>query len=284
MLNLDAFPTTAMRAARSADAEDQAVEQIRAWLGKSCGMAYPDHKRPLLLQRLRRILGSFGLSDLPALARAILVENRQDVQLATMSAASTNHTYFFREPEVLESFTRLVLPAINQKGQMRIWSAACSTGDEAYTIAILTAQTLGADGLARLQILGTDISEPVVERAERAVYPARQFDQVDPIVLRTYFEPTGIEQFRVRDPIRRTCTFRRMNLKSRPWPFARTFHAVFCRNILYYFDRVDQRATLMAIHDATEPGGWLITSVTESIRDLDTPWQPVASGIYRRGN
>jgi chemotaxis protein methyltransferase CheR len=263
--------------------EDVALEQVRSWLGRSCGIAYPDHKRPLLMQRLRRILGSFGFDGIADLARAIHLDARQDVQLAVMSAASTNHTYFFREPEVLEAFTRLVLPDIARRGQMRIWSAACSTGDEAYTIAILAAQTLGLESLSRLQILGTDISEPVVERAERAVYPARQFDQVDPLVLRTYFEPTGIEQFRVRAPVRSVCTFRRMNLKARPWPFTRSFHAVFCRNILYYFDREDQRATLEAIHAATEPGGWLITSVTESIRDLGTRWEPVASGIYRRG-
>jgi chemotaxis protein methyltransferase CheR len=73
-----------------------------------------------------------------------------------------------------------------------------------------------------------------------------------------------------------------MNLKARPYPFIHPFQVVFCRNILYYFDREDQIGTLEAIYDATEPGGWLITSVTESIRDLGSRWEPVCAGIYRR--
>ena len=73
-----------------------------------------------------------------------------------------------------------------------------------------------------------------------------------------------------------------MNLKAQPYPFINPVQVVFCRNILYYFDRDDQRSTLEAIYEVTEPGGYLITSVTESIRDLDTRWEPVATGIHRR--
>jgi chemotaxis protein methyltransferase CheR len=115
------------------------------------------------------------------------------------------------------------------------------------------------------------------------VYARRQLAHTPPQMLRKYFTPTGIEQFRVVEPIRRACTFRRMNLKARPYPFSRPFQVVFCRNILYYFDKSDQINTLNAIHAVTEPGGWLVTSVTEPIRDLGTPWINVATGIYRRG-
>ncbi|MBC7179228.1 MAG: protein-glutamate O-methyltransferase CheR, partial [Roseovarius sp.] len=73
-----------------------------------------------------------------------------------------------------------------------------------------------------------------------------------------------------------------MNLKATPYPFNRPFQAVFCRNVLYYFDRADQAATVNALYDVVEPGGWLITSVTESVRQLGTLWEPVATGLYRR--
>jgi chemotaxis protein methyltransferase CheR len=262
--------------------EARALDQVRDWLSARSGICFSQQKDALLHQRLSRVMRSFAYSSVEALARAMFIEARTDVQLAVMHAASTNHTYFFREPEVLQSFVNTVLPAIAHQRPMRIWSAAASTGDEAYTIAILIAEKLGLDALERLQILGTDISAPVVERAELGVFPARQFTQTSPALLQRYFTPTGIEQYQVRDAIRATCTFRRMNLKARSYPFTKPFHAVFCRNILYYFDRADQLATLEAIHDATEPGGWLITSVTESIRDLGSRWQPVATGIYRK--
>ena len=262
--------------------EEAGFEQIRSWLGQRCGIHYTDQKKDLLLQRLGRVQRAFGIECLAEMSRRLGDATEHDLQLAVMHAASTNHTYFFREPEVLQGFTDRVLPEIAHQRPMRIWSAAASTGDEAYTIAILIAERLGIEALDRVQILGTDISAPVVERAELGVFPARQFTQTSTALLQRYFKPTGIDQYQVRDRIRNSCTFRRMNLKAQPYPFTKPFHAVFCRNILYYFERADQLATLEAIHDATEPGGWLITSVTESIRDLGSRWQPVATGIYRK--
>ena len=78
------------------------------------------------------------------------------------------------------------------------------------------------------------------------------------------------------------CTFRRLNLKAQPFPFRRPFDIIFCRNVLYYFDREQQRRTLEALYEVTEPGGWLLTSVTESVRDLGTRWCWVGGGIYRK--
>ncbi len=259
-----------------------AFEEIRGWLSSRCAISYPEHKSALLRQRLTRVTSSFEMPDLSALAHRLVVDPREDVQLAVMHAASTNHTYFFREPEVLEQFSTLILPTLKDKSTIRIWSAAASTGDEAYTVAILIAETLGQAALKRLNILGTDISAPVVERAELGVFSRGQFAQTKPDILKRYFTPTGIDQFTANQLIRSPCTFRRMNLKATPYPFSKRFDVVFCRNILYYFNRQDQIDTLEAIYDATELGGWLVTSVTESIRDLGSRWSPVSSGIYRR--
>ncbi len=89
-------------------------------------------------------------------------------------------------------------------------------------------------------------------------------------------------QYQVVPEIRRMCTFRRLNLKAAPYPFAKGFHVIFCRNILYYFDRPHQVQILEQLYDAAEPGGWLLTSVTETVRDLGTRWQPVMNAVYRR--
>ena len=263
-------------------ADQAGFEQLRDWLSRRCGMTFGPSKANLLRQRMDRVLRRFDLPDLNYLARELNRDGAQDLQLAVMHAASINHTYFFREIEVLEDFFDLALPALQERDEFRFWSAACSSGEEAYTLGMMLAGRLGASVLSRTHILGTDISAPVIERAELGVYSKRQFSQTDPAMLERWFVPAGLDQYRVAPELRQACTFRRMNLKATPYPFHRPFQAVFCRNVLYYFDRADQVGTANALYDAVEPGGWLITSVTESVRQLDTLWEPVATGLYRR--
>ena len=266
----------------SAPPDIAGCDAIRGWLAQRCGIHYPQHKTDLLRQRLARVQRAFTVPDLAELARRLNAGTHHDLQLAVLHAASTNHTYFFREAEVLEAFCARILPDLAGRDEIRIWSAASSTGDEAYTLAILVAETLGMAALQRLRILGTDISAPVVEQAEQAIFPEQRLERVPPELRRKYFEPAGLAQYRIRQELRDCCTFRQMNLKTTPYPFRKAFQTVFCRNILYYFEQADQLATLNAISDVTEPGGWLVTSVTENIRDLPTPWVPVENGIYRK--
>nr|WP_205518613.1 protein-glutamate O-methyltransferase CheR [Pseudotabrizicola algicola] len=259
--------------------EAESYEAIRSWLEQRCAIHYPEHKRDLLRQRLQRVQRAFGLPMLHDLARKVTLEQTHDVQLAVIHVASTNHTYFYREKDVLEFFRREVLPLLATRNEIRLWSAACSTGDEVYTLAIMIAETLGMDALRRTHILGTDISAPVIEQAETGVYSARHLEQVPSFIRQKYMRPVGIEQFQIVPEILAACTFRRMNLKTPDLPFRKPFQAVFCRNVLYYFAVEDQINVVNSIARVTEPGGWLFTSVTESVRDLSSLWTPVASGI-----
>lgn len=263
--------------------EQQSCEHIRGWLSQRCGIHYPEHKMELLRQRLSRVQRAFSVETLSDLSRKLSTDASHELQLAVMHAASTNHTYFFREPEVLDEFRARILPALAQRDEIRIWSAACSTGEEAYTLAILIAEDHGLSALRRTAILGTDISAPVVDQAEAGLFAEQRLERIPPDLRRKYFEPAGLSQFRVRAELRDCCTFRQMNLKTTPYPFRKAFQTVFCRNILYYFEPADQLATLNSISDVTEANGWLVTSVTENIRDLPSRWQSVANGIYRKG-
>lgn len=262
--------------------ENEGFETIRAWLERTCAIHYPPKKRALLEQRLGRAQRNLGIDSLSELARALERTDAHHVQLAIMHAASTNHTFFFRETDVLTFFRTELLPVLARRSEIRLWSAACSTGDEVYTLAMLIAETLGPESLRRVHILGTDISAPVIETAEAGVFPRRQLQQVPAEFLRRYMHPVGIDQFRINDDIRAACTFRRLNLKKSPYPFQRPFQAVFCRNVLYYFTQADQASIVDWISEVTEPGGLLFTSVTENIRELSTRWHPVTSGISRR--
>lgn len=263
-------------------ADRQGCEAIRGWLSQRCGIHFPEHKTEQLRQRLARVQRDFAMRDLSDMAGRLNAGSSLELQLAVMHAASTNHTYFFREPEVLSAFRDQILPLLAQRDEIRIWSAACAAGDEAYTLAILIAETLGSAALRRTAILGTDISAPVIAEAEAAIYPPHRLERVPVESRARWFEPADGGRLRVRRELRDVCTFRQMNLKTTPYPFQKRFPVVFCRNVLYYFERDDQIATLRALHDVTESGGWLVTSVTENVRELAHPWVPRANGLFRK--
>ncbi|MDD5754731.1 MAG: protein-glutamate O-methyltransferase CheR [Methylococcales bacterium] len=258
-----------------------AFERIRQWLNKNCGMYYPEKKQELLRQRLQRVCGAEGFSNFEQLANALEKGYSFDVQSTVISAASTNHTYFFREPQVLNYFRDIILPTLGN--ETRIWSAAASTGDEAYTIAMIVAEARGIEWTKRnLSILGTDIDKHVIARAEEGVYKETSLENTPEFAIRNYFDVLNDGQYHVKQNIRNLCTFRRMNLKTQPYPFNNKFDVVFCRNVLYYFDEAHQRQVVESIYDVTKQGGWLLTSVTVSLRHLNTRWVNIAGGIYRK--
>lgn len=265
--------------------EEASLYRIRQWLHDKAGIFYDERKKELLLNRLWRVCDRQGYADLHALEQHLVSGHLPELQSAVMHAATTNHTYFFREPQVLDYFSNRIVPVLPvlPDEKLRIWNAAASTGDETYTLAIIMAEQWGvAEAIRKVSILGTDISAPVIAQAESGIYTANHLEHTPKYLIDRYFEPIGIEQYRVIDNIRQLCLFRRLNLKVNPYPFRRSFHVVFCRNVLYYFDKPHQISTIQALYDVTEPGGWLITSVTESLRDFDSRWIPVVSGIYRK--
>ncbi len=134
-------------------AEGEGYEFIRGWLSDRCGMSFPEKKRDLLVHRLNRVLMRFELPDFDELAREMTHGKDTELQLAVIHAASTNHTFFFREPNVLEYFRDNILVPGARSGEFRVWSAAASSGDEAFTLAIMALETLGPAGsLARLHL------------------------------------------------------------------------------------------------------------------------------------
>jgi chemotaxis protein methyltransferase CheR len=258
-----------------------AVQAVSDWLRSRCGIDYKTHKHSLLQARLERVVDRLGLDSMAELSSRLRSGDDAALANAVMQVASTNHTFFFREPRVLKQFPKVIFPRLQKQSSIRIWSAASSTGDEAYSVAIMAFEYFGTDALERVSILGTDISEKVLQTAERGTYEGPQIQQIPHELRERYFRRSGEDALTVSDAIKSMCTFRRLNLKSAPWPFKQQFDVVLCRNVLYYFDSSDQRAVLENIYDVTAPGGWLLTSVTESIRDLNTRWQSISSGAYR---
>jgi chemotaxis protein methyltransferase CheR len=254
------------------------LRSIQTWVHKNLGIYYPEHKLNMLEGRLVQLCTMHKFATVAELYQALLRSPSSGIALDLAHAVSTNHTAFFREVETFNFFMRSILPTMS--GPFRLWSAAASTGEESYTLAMMLAHALSLPvAQERCSILGTDISAEVIKAAEAGCY--RQADGI-PKDYHGYLvsHARGVA---IHPGVRRLCLFRRLNLLKEPWPFRQQFHVILSRNVLYYFDAKEQENLLRRYHAQTKPGGWLLTSVTESLRGLDTPWKMVQPGIYRKG-
>jgi chemotaxis protein methyltransferase CheR len=264
-------------------AERRHFEAIRQWIYDHIGLHYPERKYALLYHRLKKLCWRLRIPSLKALDYHLQKQDFPGLAREVAQAASTNHSYFFREEKVLQFFRNQILPTLPAEDRCRLWSAACASGEEVYTVAIILAEALGS---ARVQnqvaILGTDIDHRMIEQAEQGTYREQDLEKVAERLRKRYFRRTGTGQWCVESELRQMCTFRRLNLMSVPWPFRHGFHVILCRNVLYYFDLEHQRDLAERLYDVALPGGWLVTSVTEPVQSLGTRWRPVASGVYRK--
>lgn len=259
-------------------------DSVRRWIGTHTGLHYPERKYCTLYHRLRKLCHELDIPDLKTLDQHLQQRDLPNLSIQLACAVSTNHTYYFREEESMQFFQAQIIPSLPPNEPWRIWSAASSSGDEAYSLAIILAEALGlAEAQQNTAILGTDISYNVLEQAEYGICNEQRLDKVPKPLRDKYFRALGLGQWGVTPEIKQLCTFRQLNLMNYPWPFKQNFHVIFCRNVLYYFDRPKQIELVERLYDVTTPGGWLITSVTESLWNMNSRWQSVRTGIYHKG-
>ena len=261
----------------------EAFEYLSKWIGIYTGLHFPVNKHINLYRRLISLCQRLDFKNLNEMAEHLQRQDIPGLPAELARVTSTNHSFFFRENEILDFFRNRILPTLPADSPWRIWSAAAASGEEAYTLAIIMAEELGlSQALNRVAILGTDISYPMITQAEEGIYHKQKLEVVNPATLKHYFKPGNPDQFSIMPWIKPMCTFRRMNLKSTPWPFQNQFHVIFCRNILYYFDHALQLEIVERMYDYTLPGGWLVTSVTENLKKSPTRWRSITTGVYRK--
>jgi chemotaxis protein methyltransferase CheR len=166
---------------------------------------------------------------------------------------------------------------------LRIWSAACSSGEEPYTIAITLAETLGFD--VDWRVLATDISVRMLDLGRGAVYSAEKLSHVPGDLQKKYFQRgVGVSDgfFRVKEEIRRRVDFAHINLLQPTYPFANEFDVVFCRNVMIYFDRETQQALVEKVLPFVARGGYLMIGHSEYLREFEKLFRPVEPSIYQK--
>lgn len=254
------------------------VDAIGGLVGELCGVCLDHSKSYLLESRLSPLLKSTGFTDYAELAHRA----RSSPALATqiVDAMTTNETLFFRDGSPFQVLQHKVLPDLidakassSRPRQIRIWSAGCSTGQEAYSIAITLAELIPDVHLWDITLLGSDVSDQAVSQASRGVFSPWQIQRgLSAGHVERYFDPVG-QDFRIKDSIRALVAFERRNM-LRPFDELGPFDIVFCRNVAIYFTEDARQDLFQRIAACMTPAGYLITGASESLHDLGERFAP----------
>lgn len=199
---------------------------------------------------------------------------------------TTKHTYFCREPEHFDFFRDVILPEVKEKENatknLRIWCAGTSSGEEAYTIAMLIKDFLGEDYDAwDTGLMATDLSRKALEKALKGIYSTKQVEGLPKNWLQDYFTKLNHKQYEVIQEIRKNVMFRQFNLVN-PFPFKNKLHVIFLRNVMMYLEEEMKSDLVNRLYGFLEPGGYLILGLTESIDLETTKLEYLGTSIYRR--
>ncbi|MEJ6472711.1 protein-glutamate O-methyltransferase CheR [Pseudoalteromonas piscicida] len=259
--------------------ENSSFEQLQQWFYESTGILFNDSKRPLVSGRLQKRIRQMQLNNLAEYFE-LLRRDEAERQVA-INLLTTNETYFFRESKHYDFLTSDVLPALTKQEKVSVWSAASSSGQEAYSIAMLMAKQWGLFKL--WQIHGTDINTQVLKLAQRGVYPIDASEKIPADLLKRYCvkgkgKDTGF--FMVMPDLKKHVTFKQTNL-LKVNPIQSSYDVIFLRNVLIYFNMDEKLQILSNVLNHLRPGGWLFVGHSESVTGFDTRLQQVKPGCYR---
>ena len=229
------------------------------------GIVLEHDKHYLFENRLTPIVRQLGLGSINDLCALLHATRETDLHRQVVEAMTTNETYFFRDPAHYDAIRTSLLPRLKQERQdtkkLRFWSAAASTGQEAYSLAMLLLE----NGFAgwNVQILGTDFSSQVLERAHSGRYHQIEVNRGLPAALLVkYFRRSGVD-WQLNDPVRRMAVFETIDLRK-SMRARGPFDLVFCRNVMIYFDAETKKNILKQLHGTLFRGGWLLLGGAES--------------------
>jgi len=242
------------------------------------GIKLGPQKEALVQARVRKRMRHLNVNSYKDYLNIVAEDatGREIVEL--LDAIATNVTHFFREERHFR-FLSETLKKWSKAGQtrFRLWSAACSSGEEPFSMAMTVLESLPAS--SDVKILATDISTKILAKAKQGEYLLRNIGKVSNAMLARYFTKHG-EECRINDSVRSLVRFARLNLAEPPFPMKGPLDAVFCRNVMIYFDNNVRRRLLAAIHDLLKPGGFLMVGHAESLSGQLSEFRSVEPSIY----
>ena len=255
---------------------------FQQFIYRQTGIRMQEGKVTLLSNRIRRRLRAHGIDSFEDYYQRLIGKKLPGELEHFIDAVTTNETFFFRTGGHFEWFAGPFLDDLvaratagTHERSVRVWSAACSSGEEAYSLAICLLENRARLMDWRLTIVGTDISETVLTQARTAKYRQRSLEQVSPERLQRHFSAAGPDEWVVKPAVTALCSFQRHNLLER-LP-QQPFDCIFIRNVLIYFDRASKEIAVRHLIDALAPGGYLVVGPSDGIYDM-------LGGLQRRAN
>ncbi len=268
--------------------------RLASFIEERIGVKVPPSKKPLLEGRLRKRLVFWGFDSYEEYCDFLFSPLGQRQELSEMLHAVTTHkTGFFREPGHFRFLVEEAVPSlmaaglVSPVGRLLVWSAGCSTGEEAYTLAMVLHEAAMRGKSPLPYVFATDISARVIEEGSLAIYPGESLDPVPARYRFRYFMRSKDKKkrlVRVVPEIRSLVGFRQMNILEDRLETGRPFHVIFCRNVIIYFDKKTQARVVNRLASHLVPGGFLFLGHSETIHGLNAPFYSVGPTIYRKGN
>ncbi|SMQ73087.1 MCP methyltransferase, CheR-type [Devosia lucknowensis] len=267
-------------------------QRIATLIGTEVGIKLPPAKRLMVEGRLRRRLRHLGLATFAEYGDLLFRRDGLEGELPYLiNAVTTNKTDFFREPEHFDCMVKTLVPTLIEQRKdrsplIKVWSAASSTGAEAFTIAMVLADLHAARRDFRFAVLGTDISTDVIETGQRAIYPSEQIAPVPPGMQTRYLmhsRRSGARpEVRIVPELRRHVRFERLNLMDAAYPYDRDVDIIFLRNVLIYFEKADQAKVITRLVGHLRPGGYLLLGHSESMIGTSITMRQVAPAVFQK--
>lgn len=270
---------------------EQQFSRFQKLIYSVAGIHLAPHKKALLEARLSKLIRELGLDSFDAYYKHVVSAAQGDELIRMLDRVSTNETHFFREPRQFEFLENRVFSEWREKAtsglkpkQLRLWSAGCSTGEEPYSIAMLLLDHFPQHGDWQLEILATDLSTRVLDKAQAAVWPIVKAQEIPEKYLKQYMlRGTGSQHGKMKAgaEIRSLIRFERLNLNDERYPVTGRFDAIFCRNVLIYFDTPSRTRVIERLIDSLAPSGYLFVGHAESLNGITDRARQVMPTIYR---
>ena len=243
------------------------------------------NKRQLIESRMQSVLMAKGIKSFGEYFE-LVKQNRFDEITAMLNKLTTNHTYFYREPAHFTFLKDVILPnheKNNRRKDIRIWSAGCSSGEEAYTTIMVMSDYFGLKKSSwDYRILATDISLKAMEAAKQGLYRKESLKDIPKFWESKYFTKQGTDYFELKDEIKNQVIFKRFNLMD-AFMFRQPFDLIFCRNVMIYFDQPTKNKLINKFYDVLKPGGYLFIGHSETIQRDTSKFIYIEPSIYQKG-
>ena len=264
--------------------EKKLFNKIRKMVYAKSGINISEKKKALVSSRTRKRMRKLQIDDYSQYFDYLEHDDSGKELVKFLDVISTNVTHFFRESEHFTFLEKVVKKNIaNGQKKFRFWSAACSSGEEPYTMALTLSETI-SDKAVDIKILATDISTEVLATAMNGIYSKKKVKPINKKLLNKYFIKQNNngrgEEYKVKQMLKKMILFRRMNLSETPFPLNKQMDMIFCRNVMIYFDQYHRERLLNELYRLLKPGGYLITGHSESITGINQNFQVVRPSIY----